>query len=261
MPPTVKKFYIISDNCPGQNKNIIMQLFYLHLYHSRNLEVIHVFLKTGHTYMAADRQFAVIENAIKNSAKNFYTPDCYVELIRNAKVHGPKYVVTKMTQEDFYDFDALRAYTTKNPRKHPKEATFSEAAYFRASKDYEYGYEYSTNYLQLRIDGNIGGKHSPMGNVMRVAKGAPRKKDNSRANEMFKLGMIHFRPPKKYLSPLPLGRKKILDLQSYVPDLVPNIHLRSYWNKILIEDADLHCNNVNNVEEDLFYSNVCTDYD
>ena len=184
-----------------------------------------------------------------------------MELIRNAKVRGPKYVATKMTQEDFHDFDALRAYTTKNPRKHPKEATFSEAAYFRVSKDYECGYEYSTNYLQLRIDGNIGVSHSPMGNVMRVAKGAPRKKDNSRANEQFKLAMAHFRPPKKYLSPLPLGRKKFLDLQSYVPDLVPNTHLRSYWNQILIEDADLHCNNVNNAEEDLFYTDICTDYD
>ena len=149
--------------------------------------------------MAADRQFAVIENAIKNSAKNFYTPDCYVELIRNAKVHGPKYVVTKMKQDDFYDFDALRAYTNKNPRKHPKEATFAEAAYFRVSKDYEYGYEYSTNYLQLKI-GEIRGSHSPMGNIMRVAKGAPSKKDNSRANEQFKLGMAHFCPPKVFRS-------------------------------------------------------------
>ena len=60
------------------------------------------------------------------------------------------------------------------------------------SKDYECGYEYSTNYLQLRIDGNKAVRHSPMGNVMRVAKGAPRKKDNSRADGHFKLGMTHF---------------------------------------------------------------------
>ena len=75
------------------------------------------------------------------------------------------------------------------------------------------------------------------------------------------LQWLIFATPKKYLSPLPLGRKKFLDLQSYVPDLVPNTHLRSYWNQILIEDADLHCNNVNNAEEDLFYNDICTDYD
>ena len=260
MPPTVKKLYIVSDNCPGQNKNFIMQLFYLHLYHSRNLEVAHIFLKVGHTYMAADRQFAVIENAIKNSHKNFYTPDCYMDIIKNAKTKGPKYIVTKMSQEDFFDFEQLKKFSNKNPRKHPKEATFSEAAYFRVSKDFEYGYEYSMNYMQLKIDqGPI--RNAPIGQTMRVAKGAPRKKDNSLANQQFKIGMAHFRPQKKYHNPLPLGAPKFHDLKSYVLDLVPNVHLRSYWDSIF-QNENLHCNSVHNGEDDdLFFSDVCTDYD
>ena len=76
------------------------------------------------------------------------------------------------------------------------------------------------------------------------------------------LKILNTHPKKQTIKPTPtLGRKKLLDLQSYIPDLVPRSHLISYWNQILIKDADLHCNNVNNAEEDLFYSDICTDYD
>ena len=34
VPPTIKKLYIFSDNCPGQNKNNILVLFYMFLIHS-----------------------------------------------------------------------------------------------------------------------------------------------------------------------------------------------------------------------------------
>ena len=34
VPPTTKKLVIVSDNCPGQNKNYIIVLFYMFLAHS-----------------------------------------------------------------------------------------------------------------------------------------------------------------------------------------------------------------------------------
>ena len=58
VPPTTKRLCIFSDNCPGQNKNYILILFYLFLVHKRLLEeVYHIFFQTGHTYMAADGHF------------------------------------------------------------------------------------------------------------------------------------------------------------------------------------------------------------
>ena len=56
--PAIKKLIIISDNCPGQNKNFFIVMFQLYMIHCRRFEeIIHIFLRPGHTYNAADTNF------------------------------------------------------------------------------------------------------------------------------------------------------------------------------------------------------------
>ena len=88
VPPTVKKLYIFSDNCPGQNKNNILVLFYLYLIQRLQfVEIVHLYFKAGHTYMAADRHFGTIEKAINRRAFVF-TPDCYIDIIKKCRDSG-----------------------------------------------------------------------------------------------------------------------------------------------------------------------------
>ena len=94
---------------------------------------------------------------------------------------------------------------------------------------------------------------------MRVAKGIQRN-NNSPSDAQFRSGISRCELPKKYSSPIPLGCKKFDDLKSYIPDLVPNVYLERYWNKIF-DNADLHCNDYNERESDLFYNTVYADYD
>lgn len=66
------------------------------------LEVIHhKFFVVGHSYNSCDRSFSTIERARK-STENLYAPDQWIELVQIAKKTNPKFVVTKMTAEDFF---------------------------------------------------------------------------------------------------------------------------------------------------------------
>ena len=246
VPPTIKKLVIFSDNCPGQNKNYTMILFYLHLIHSRHFdEVTHVFLRTGHTYMPADACFATIENVVRR--RQFaYSPDCYIDAIKEARVRDNKFTVTKMTQEDFFDFELLKSGCTKKPNPPPNGIRFSDASYFKVTKDYRVGYELADNYTQLQMGG---------GYQVRLAKGA----DGNRANQVFNLNV---RPQQKYLNPIPLSQPKLKDLQSLVYELCPVAIVRDYWQKIfsiLPVPADNDTND-ENADEPLSFSNICADY-
>ena len=257
VPPTIKKLYIFSDNCAGQNKNYIMQLFYLCVFHTREIEIIHVFFRVGHSYMPADSHFATIENAIQRHGQ-VYTPTCYEKIIKKCRETGSKLIESKMTQNDFLDFEALKEFTNKNLRKHPKEENFSTSSYFRVSKDYQYGYEYGHNYLNISDL-----EHPSLGNLMRVAKG-PNNENNknplSNDNLNFKRGFKNIRLPKKYTKPIPLDRKKADDLKSYVPQLVPEEHL-NYWNQVLNLVSTSEDDNDDSDADDMFFDEIFTEYE
>ena len=72
---------------PDSVKNSTIVLFYLHLVHSgRFKEISHIYFQLGHTYMAADHNFGMIESA-KRVAPYIYTPMDYVELLRKCRKH------------------------------------------------------------------------------------------------------------------------------------------------------------------------------
>ena len=222
VPPTTKKLYIFSDNCPGQNKNNILVLFYMFLVHQRHLEeVVHIFFRTGHTYMAADRHFGTIEKAVRKRS-HIFTPSCYIDIIKSCRDGGGTFHVTPMTQDDFFDFEQLKKRCVM--RSTPKGIRFSDACYFKVTKDYKIGYELAPNFLQLQFG---------TGYKVRLAKGK-----GATADKRFNLNV---RPPKKYNAPIPLNPRKLEDLQDFVPGLVPAENVQNYWNKIINSSpANMH---------------------
>ena len=214
VPSNCKKLYIFSDNCPGQNKNLILILFYLFLVHKRHFEeVYHIFFQVGHTYMHADSHFACIEKAIRRE-RYVFSPACYADIIKNSKRRN-QFEVTVMTQQDFYDFEKLKERCTI--RKPPGDGEkFSQACFYKVSKNYRTGYQLANNYMQLS---------SGACTKVRWAKGI-----GNRADEDMKLNV---RLEQKYHAPLALPQAKINDLKSYVKGLVPGDIYESYWEPIL----------------------------
>lgn len=69
-----KKLIIWSDNCCGQIKNRMMIFLYMYLISTGLFDVIeHKFLVSGHSFSAADRDFALIEKRWKVSRAQVLT--------------------------------------------------------------------------------------------------------------------------------------------------------------------------------------------
>ena len=115
-----------------------------------------------------------------------------------------------MTQDDFFDFEQLKKRCVM------QGVRFSDACYFKVTKDYIIGYELAPNYLQLQLGA---------GTKVRLAK-----EIGAAADKRFNL---KGRPAKKYNAPIPLNPLKLKDLQDFVPDLVPAEDLHEYWSTIL----------------------------
>ena len=109
--------------------------------------------------MAADRDFGTIERAINRRAFVF-TPDCYINIIKDCRAVGGKFHVVKMTQDDFLDWEKLKNDCTI---RSPQGIKFSDACYFKVTRSYNIGYELAENYLQLQLAGQ--------GTKVRLVKG------------------------------------------------------------------------------------------
>ena len=215
VPPTVKKLVIFSDNCPGQNKNFFIVLFYLFLIHSRHFEeIVHIFLRVGHTYNRSDQDFSLIEKQQKK-VNSVFTLDGHIDIIKKSKIQKP-FMVTKMDQGSFLNFEDLKKLCIK--RASPTGVSFSDACYFKVSKDFKEGYELANDYASLELG---------TGHQVRVAP------LDSRALIPFNLN-ISISP--KYTGPLPLTEAKLKDLRTLM-QLVPQYDQERYWNAILSQTS------------------------
>lgn len=98
---TKKILNIWSDNCIGQNKNKMVLLTLMLLVKDGIFEEInHKFLVKGHTYLACDRDFALIEK--RKRVTKAYLPSDLEEMIKTTRHDNPFNVVT-MCNEDFLD--------------------------------------------------------------------------------------------------------------------------------------------------------------
>ena len=77
---------------------------------------------------------ALIEKAVSEQ-HNIFSQDDYINVIHDARPSNP-FIVTKMGQHDFVDFELLDAF------------------YFKVSSAYPSGYEIAANYMSLHNGGD-----------------------------------------------------------------------------------------------------------
>ena len=76
-------------------------MFQLYLIHCRRFEeIIHIFLRPGHTYNKADQDFACIERTLRTQERIYDIYD-YISLIKKSRTRLP-FIVTKMEQSDVF---------------------------------------------------------------------------------------------------------------------------------------------------------------
>ena len=104
---TPKKMYIFADNCGGQNKNHTVIAANLRLIHCKYFERIEMnYLVSGHSSMACDRAFGVIENVIGNSGLFMKSISNFYKII-GTKARKITFPTIIMQREDFKDFDQM----------------------------------------------------------------------------------------------------------------------------------------------------------
>lgn len=115
MLSTMKTSLVIwSDNCAGQIKNRMLIFLYVYLVTIGLFQTIeHKFLVPGHSFSAADRDFAVVEKKAKLS--KMQTVQDVEHVIRTARTSRP-FKVLRM--DKFFDFEevASKYINTKNLR-------------------------------------------------------------------------------------------------------------------------------------------------
>lgn len=97
-----KHIIAYSDMCTGQNRNIKVALMWLKIVQAldNNVEIIdHKFLISGHSFLPNDRDFGVVEMALKKN-NLLFVPQDYYKIIKNCR-KGNNFIVTEMKQEDF----------------------------------------------------------------------------------------------------------------------------------------------------------------
>lgn len=97
---SIRKIFIYSDCCGGQNRNIKMSSILKHFLMNSNVDSIrHKFFVSGHSYNRCDTCFASIEKQ-KKLHEVVPTVDHWIEIIENARVKN-KFIVMKIDKLDF----------------------------------------------------------------------------------------------------------------------------------------------------------------
>ena len=106
---TVSEIYVWSDNCPSQNRNMIMVVAYFWIMHNYpNIKIInHKFLLRGHTHMEVDGDHSLIERERKKTPfLKIMTPWDWQQLARLCCRSKP-FNAINMELVDFKDFKTL----------------------------------------------------------------------------------------------------------------------------------------------------------
>lgn len=99
------KIQIWCDNCAGQNKNKMVLTMLILLVKNKIFKEISVkFLMSGHSFMACDRDFGLIEK--RKRVTKCMVPEDLATMIKATRVNKP-YKVIQMKPDDFYDFASL----------------------------------------------------------------------------------------------------------------------------------------------------------
>lgn len=115
LPSNVEHVTIFSDTCGGQNRNIQVAAFLLHLVavHPTLKTIEQKFLESGHSFMEADSMHSAIESRRKNL--EICSPHEWENVFRSARKKNP-YKTKELTYKDFLDLKTLAHTTINNSR-------------------------------------------------------------------------------------------------------------------------------------------------
>lgn len=132
IPATVKKLYLFSDNCAGQQKNMSMVYYLSALAISQRFEEIyHHFPERGHSFLPCDRQFALIGNK-KKGKEYIFIPEQYFSLVENA---SKQFQVINVQQPMIKDFKSLLETFFKKKAKSTQDEAFTISIRSSYTKD------------------------------------------------------------------------------------------------------------------------------
>lgn len=109
---------LLSDGCPGQNKNKTMVQFLYCLVHFLKIfqKVTYVFPIRGHSYLPNDQDFALIGNK-KRTTNRAEIPETWDVVVKTARKHPSPFHLKIMTHEDFFDLkSAVEPFFLKMPK-------------------------------------------------------------------------------------------------------------------------------------------------
>lgn len=149
LPASVRNLIIYSDSCCGQNKNFGAVVFWLFLIHTGRFDTIqHKFLVSGHTFMACDRDFGLIEQE-KKRRQNIYTPQQYVDVVLKSRRKQP-FLTYLMNSGDFYSLTNLIQKVTKRVVTiSGNKLDFRKLMVMSFSKDKPLSYQVKWNHTNL----------------------------------------------------------------------------------------------------------------
>ena len=80
--PTMTALFLLSDACPGQNRNLTMIQYLCAVAILGKIEITQLFAVRGYSYSQCDRNFALYSHKLKN-LKMVETPAEYMEAVVN----------------------------------------------------------------------------------------------------------------------------------------------------------------------------------
>lgn len=144
-----EKLIMYSDQCGGQNRNIKIAAICNYMVMSNTFsvkEIHHKCLVSGHSYLACDQDFGLIEQQ-KRFHKHIYIPHDWLDVIKNARKSNP-FQVIEISKEHFKSSKQLEDNITNrkvNSDKSKVEWLKIQWIYFTSEKPYCMHYKYSNN--------------------------------------------------------------------------------------------------------------------
>lgn len=117
----IKKLFLWSDSCGGQNRSIKLVLLLMHtLQNHASLETIFLrFLESGHSFLPNDSEFGDVECLLKTYEK-VCTDQKYIQIMEDCRQQN-KFCVNRMLPEEFLSVKNLTDNTTNRKKDSNKE--------------------------------------------------------------------------------------------------------------------------------------------
>lgn len=108
----VKKLFLWSDSCGGQNRSIKLVVMLMHILQNHSsLETISLrFLESGHSFLPNDSEFGDVECTLKTHDK-VCTDQKYIQIMKECRTKN-KFHVNRMLPAEFFSVNSLLAHTT-----------------------------------------------------------------------------------------------------------------------------------------------------